>query len=160
IADTSPLIVSENEVLDVIIDKAFTRAPQDIYDEIIVTCSDGTYLGLLSVKQLVIQQSDALARSILQKEMASERALEREKINQVKSKFLAHVTHELRSPVNAIAGLAELLKIAAEKGSVDLIQERLGYMISTATHLRAIITNILDLSKIDAGKMELTYQEV
>src|SRR6185369_14897023 len=65
IADTSRLIVSENEALDVIIDKAFTRAPQDIYDEIIVTRSDGTYLGLLSVKQLVIQQSNVLARSIL-----------------------------------------------------------------------------------------------
>jgi signal transduction histidine kinase len=160
IADTTPLIVPENERLDVVIDKALERTPQDIYDEIIVTTPDGAYKGLLSVKQLVIQQSNALANSVLQKEMASARAQELEKINQVKSQFLANVTHELRSPVNAIIGLAELLRMSADKGSIEQIKERLSFMISSATNLRTVITNILDLSKIDAGKMEVTQQEV
>ena len=96
IADATPLIVPANERLDVVIDKALERPPQDIYDEIIVTDNQGCYTGLLSVKQLVIQQSNALASSVLQKEMASARAKELEKINQVKSQFLANVTHELR----------------------------------------------------------------
>ncbi len=160
IADTTPLIVPENERLDVVIDKALERQPQDIYDEIIVTTPGGAYKGLLSVKQLVIQQSNSLATNILQKEMASARAKELEKINQVKSQFLANVTHELRSPVNAIIGLAELLRMSAEKGSIEQIKERLSFMISSATNLRAIITNILDLSKLEAGKMEVTFQEV
>ena len=160
IADTTPLIVPENERLDVVIDKALERQPQDIYDEIIVTTPGGAYKGLLSVKQLVIQQSNSLASNILQKEMASARAKELEKINQVKSQFLANVTHELRSPVNAIIGLAELLRMSAEKGSIEQIKERLSFMISSATNLRAIITNILDLSKLEAGKMEVTVQEV
>jgi signal transduction histidine kinase len=160
IADTTPLIVPENERLDVVIDKALERTPQDIYDEIIVTTPDGAYKGLLSVKQLVIQQSNALANSVLQKEMASARAQELEKINQVKSQFLANVTHELRSPVNAIIGLAELLRMSADKGSIEQVKERLSFMISSATNLRTVITNILDLSKIDAGKMEVTQQEV
>ncbi|MHB8844206.1 MAG: sensor histidine kinase [Nitrospirota bacterium] len=160
IADTTPLIVPENERLDVVIDMALERPPQDIYDEIIVTSQAGDYRGLLSVKQLVIQQSNALASSVLQKEMAHARAQELEKINEVKSQFLANVTHELRSPVNAIIGLAELLRMSAEKGSVEQIKERLSFMISSATNLRTVITNILDLSKIEAGKMTVSRQEV
>jgi signal transduction histidine kinase len=160
IADTSPLIVPGDERLDVVIDKALDRTPQDIYDEIVVTSPGGAYKGLLSVKQLVIQQSNALASSVLQKEIASARAKELEKINQVKSQFLANVTHELRSPVNAIIGLAELLRMSADKGSIEQIKERLSFMISSATNLRTIITNILDLSKIEAGKMEVVRQEV
>ena len=158
IADTAPLIVPENKPLNEVIDMALERPPQDIYDEIIVTYPDGAYRGLLSVKQLVIQQSNALANNILQKEIASARAQELEKISQVKSQFLANVTHELRSPVNAIIGLAELLRMAAEKNSIEQIKERLSFMISSATNLRAIITNILDLSKIEAGKMEVIRQ--
>ncbi len=160
IADTSPLIVSDNELLDEVIEKAFARSPQNIYDEIIVAKADGTYLGLLSVKRLVLEQSNALSRSILQEEMATTRAKELERINQVKAQFLANVTHELRSPVNAIIGLAELLRLAADKGSMEQVQERLSFMISTATNLRAVITNILDLSKIEAGKMEVAHQTV
>jgi signal transduction histidine kinase len=108
----------------------------------------------------VVQQSSALTSSILQREMAGERAKELEKLNQVKSQFIAHVTHELRSPVNAIIGLAELLRMAADKGSIEQIRERLSFMISSATSLRAIITNILDLSKMEAGKMEVASQSV
>lgn len=160
IADTTPLIVPENERLDVVIDKALERPPQDIYDEIIVTSPLGAYRGLLSVKQLVIQQSNALANSVLQKEIASARTKELEKINQVKSQFLANVTHELRSPVNAIIGLAELLRMSADKGSIEQIKERLSFMISSATNLRTVITNILDLSKIEAGKMDVARQDV
>lgn len=160
IADTTPLTVPENERLDVVIDKALDRMPQDIYDEIIVTSPAGAYKGLLSVKQLVIQQSNALASSVLQKELASARAKELEKINQVKSQFLANVTHELRSPVNAIIGLAELLRMSADKGSIEQIKERLSFMIASATNLRTVITNILDLSKIEAGKMVVALQEV
>lgn len=160
IADTAPLIVPENEVLDAVIDKAFARPQQNVYDEIIVACPNGSYLGLLSVKQLVAHQSDALMRVVMQKEMATTRAQELERINQVKSQFLANVTHELRSPVNAIIGLAELLRMAADKGAIAQIQERLSFLMSTATNLRTVITNILDLSKIEAGKMEVAPQAV
>ncbi len=158
VADTQPLIIEQGERLDIAIDKALERRADMVYDEIIVTGSVGCFAGLLSVRQLVIQQSSALANSMVQKEIATKRAQELEKINQVKSQFIAHVTHELRSPVNAIIGLAELLRIAGEKGQMAQINERLSLMISSATNLRAIITNILDLSKIEAGKMEVTLE--
>ncbi len=160
LAETNPLIVPDNTPLSEAIDMALERPAQDIYDEIIVTQNNGIYRGLLSIKQLVIQQSNALASNILQKEIANARAQELEKISLIKSQFLANVTHELRSPVNAIIGLAELLRMAAEKNSIEQIKERLSFMITSATNLRTIITNILDLSKIEAGKMTVLCQPV
>lgn len=159
IADTEPLSICERERLDVAINKALARPSQDVYDEIIITDEAGHYKGLLPVRQMIIQQSNVLANSIVQREIAHERAKELEKINHVKSQFIANVTHELRSPVNAIIGLAELMKMSCEKGYIDQLRDRLGLIMSGATHLRAIITNILDLSKIEAGKMELIYEE-
>lgn len=159
IANDRPLIVNEHELLDSVITKAFSRPAGDIYDEIIVV-SEGTYLGLLSVKNLILQQSSALTRSMLLEELASTRASELEQISQLKSQFMANVTHELRSPVNAIIGLAELLKMAVADGSMELVKERLALMLTCSNNLKATITNILDLSKIEAGKMDVTLQEI
>ncbi len=159
IADPNPLAVSENERLDMVIEMALSRNVQDIYDEIIITDANETYKGILSVRQMFIQQSNLLANSIVQREMAHERAKELEKVNHVKSQFIANVTHELRSPVNAIIGLAELMKISCEKGYIDQLRDRLNLIMSGATHLRAIITNILDLSKLEAGKMEIINED-
>jgi signal transduction histidine kinase len=158
IADAHPLVVDEREQLDAVVDQALNRPAQDVYDELVVTARTGCFRGLLSVKQLVIQQGNALASSMLQKEMASERAKELEKINEIKSQFLAHITHELRSPVNVIIGLAELMRLAIEKGAVDQVKDRLSQVISSATNLRAIVTNVLDLSKIEAKKMQVSVK--
>lgn len=155
IADTQPLILNENERLDVAIDKALDRPAQDIYDEIIVVDDGDNYRGLLSVKQMVIHQSNALANSMVQKELAHSKAKELEKLGKVKSQFIANVTHELRSPVNAILVLTELMEMSYKKGYFDQLKDRLSLLMSSATSLRAIITNILDLSKIEAGKMDI-----
>jgi signal transduction histidine kinase len=160
VADTAPMVVLADELLDSVIEKACARPPQDVYDEIVVVNGAGNYLGLLSLKELVIQQSIALTRSVLLQEVATARSQELERVNQVKSQFLANVTHELRSPVNAIVGLTQLLKMAAEKGSMAQIQERLAFLMSTAANLRTVITNILDMSKIEAGKMEVAHKEI
>ena len=158
IADKTPLIMHEDERLDVAIDKALERPPQDIYDDIIVVNGSGSYAGLLSVKQMVIQQSTVLANNIIQKEMVHAKAKELERMSQMKSRFISHVTHELRSPVNAIIGLAELIQMASQKGYMEQMKDRLALLMSSATNLRAIVTNILDLSKIEAGKMEVIVE--
>lgn len=160
VADTVPLVVCEDELLDSVIEKACARQPADVYDEVVVAGRCGEFLGLLSLKELVIQQSVALTRSVLLQEVASARSEELERVNKVKSQFLANVTHELRSPVNAIVGLTHLLKMSADSGSIEQIRERLGFLMSTASNLRTVITNILDMSKIEAGKMEVARKEV
>ncbi len=158
VADSQPLIVADSERLDVVIDRALERRPEDIYDEIIVTDGAGRYRGLLSVKHLVIQQGNALAQTMLQREMASERARELERVNTIRSRFMAHVTHELRSPVNVIIGLSELMRMALDEGSMDQVRSRLASIISNATNLRTIVTNVLDLSKLEANKMTVSLR--
>ena len=155
LADLQPLSLYEDARLDAAINMALARPARDVYDEIIVMDAKGYFKGLLSVKQMLIQQSTILANSIIQKELAHAKTRELEKINEMKSQFIANVTHELRSPVNAIIGLAELLKMSCEKGYINQLKDRLSLLLTTGVNLRAIITNILDLSKIEAGKMEV-----
>lgn len=159
ISDKAPLLVNEKERIDVTLDLAMERPFQDIYDEIVVVDDGGGYVGLLSVKKIVIEQSNALANSMMQKELANAKALELEKVSNIKSQFVANVTHELKAPVNAIIGLAEMLKISCEQGYIDQVRDRLSLLFSSATSLRAIIVNILDLSKIEAGRMDVFVEE-
>ena len=80
---------------------------------------------------------------------------EAEAANLAKSQFLANMSHELRTPLNAILGFSEMLDRAGA-GSLDPRQrEYVGYIRQSGAHLLDIINEILDLAKIDAGKLEL-----
>ena len=73
--------------------------------------------------------------------------------SQHKSQFLANMSHELRTPLNAIIGVSEMLREDAEALEQDT--EPLNRVLGAARHLLALINDILDLSKIEAGRMEL-----
>jgi signal transduction histidine kinase len=74
--------------------------------------------------------------------------------NRLKNEFLANVSHELRTPLNSILGFADLLKDAAL--TVDPKNARyLQNIVTSGKHLLALITDLLDLAKIEAGKMEV-----
>ena len=72
--------------------------------------------------------------------------------NQAKSAFLANMSHEIRTPMNAIIGLTHLIKRA---GTTPEQEERLAKIDGAGRHLLSIINDILDLSKIEAGKIQL-----
>jgi signal transduction histidine kinase len=78
-----------------------------------------------------------------------------EAANRAKSTFLANMSHEFRTPLNAIIGYSELLQEeAAEQGHVDFFSD-LDKIRIAGRHLLSIISDVLDLSKVEAGRMEL-----
>jgi len=92
--------------------------------------------------------------SLVIEEISARKAMEREllKANQAKSEFLANMSHEIRTPMNAIIGMTHLLReTLAEPDQRDQV----GKISVAARHLLNILNDILDLSKIEAGKVEL-----
>jgi signal transduction histidine kinase len=75
--------------------------------------------------------------------------------SQHKSQFLANMSHELRTPLNAIIGVTEMLREDAEQEKQKVLFEPLDRVLGAGRHLLALINDILDLSKIEAGRMEL-----
>ncbi len=78
-----------------------------------------------------------------------------EEANRAKSQFLANMSHELRTPLNAIIGYSEMLQEEAEDDGNESMQKDLGKINGAGKHLLELINDVLDLSKIEAGKMEL-----
>ena len=87
-----------------------------------------------------------------QLELARDQAMD---ATRAKSRFLTNMSHELRTPLNAIIGITEMLKEEAEEDGEERLVEPLDRIHHAGTHLLALINEILDLSKIEAGKLEL-----
>jgi signal transduction histidine kinase/DNA-binding response OmpR family regulator len=84
---------------------------------------------------------------------------EAQSANRAKSQFLANMSHELRTPMNAIIGYSEMLTDDAEDSGLDQFVPDLKKIRTAGKQLLALINDILDLSKIEAGKVELYYEQ-
>jgi|GEM_PF-379024 len=85
--------------------------------------------------------------------------IEADEANEAKSQFLANMSHELRTPLNAVIGLTEMLKEDAEDDNLDDYLEPLDRIHNASRHLLTLINDVLDLSKIEAGKIELYFEQ-
>jgi PAS domain S-box-containing protein len=104
-----------------------------------------------------LQESNAeLGRKALELAAAHEQALQ---ANRAKSSFLANMSHELRTPLNAILGFSEVLQEEAADAGHEHYLSDLQDIHSAGTHLLGLINDILDLSKIEAGKMDVHLEE-
>lgn len=92
-------------------------------------------------------------------ESALRAKLEAESASKAKSQFLANMSHELRTPLNAIIGYSEILREEIQDGGHTVYDPDLVKIHASGKHLLSLINDILDISKIEAGKMQL-YIEV
>ncbi|MEO5768240.1 MAG: hybrid sensor histidine kinase/response regulator [Polyangia bacterium] len=102
-------------------------------------------------------------RQSLNNEIAAHRQtlVELEQLSKFKSQFLANMSHELRTPLNAIIGFSEMLCDDQRPGALSPQQkEHIGYVLESGKHLLSLINDVLDLSRIEAGRIELNLQSV
>ena len=128
---------------------------------------DGTIINVSVTLSPVFDQYGKLVAisciggDIIEKKIA-EKLIEEKKMaevaNRTKNDFLAKISHELRTPLNSIIGFSDMLHEQAY-GEMNEKQLRVtGYISKSGKHLLKLINNILDISKVEAGKMELNYK--
>jgi signal transduction histidine kinase len=98
---------------------------------------------------------DENAESETETQVLAEKAKTLEHLNNIKREFLARMSHELRTPLNIILGFSQALRQAHEKGDAHSTQEYLNEIDESGHHLLELINEILDLSKIESGKLAI-----
>lgn len=80
--------------------------------------------------------------------------------NEAKSVFLSSVSHELRTPMNSILGFAQLLELDTVEPLSEKQRERIGHIVKSGNHLLKLINEVLDLSRIESGNIQLSMDSV
>lgn len=102
---------------------------------------------------------DVTQRKIVEARLDEARS-EAERANAAKSHFLANMSHELRTPMNAILGFAQLLRAAPGQGLTQTQKSYVQHILDAGDHLLRLINEILDLARIEAGRIELSIESV
>ncbi|HIV71646.1 MAG TPA: PAS domain S-box protein [Candidatus Aquabacterium excrementipullorum] len=102
--------------------------------------------------------TDITEQKLYQEALVNAQAAER--ANQAKSEFLSRMSHELRTPLNAVIGFAQLLRMDTQRPMDDEQRRRVGLIEEAGAHLQAVINDVLDLSRIEAGSLPLSIESL
>ncbi len=114
----------------------------------------------VAVLQVLADQIAISLENAQSYEVAQRAVEEMREVDRLKSEFLANMSHELRTPLNSIIGFSRVILKGIDGPINDLQQQDLEAIHHSGQHLLDMINNILDLSKIEAGKMELNIEEI
>ncbi|MDH5388215.1 MAG: ATP-binding protein [Gammaproteobacteria bacterium] len=112
-----------------------------VYSKIVMPLDNIMSLQRLTMENLLVEKTKA------------------EKANQAKSEFLSSMSHELRTPMNAILGFGQLLELDSE-GFNELQRDNVNEILEAGHHLLSLINDVLDLAKIESGKLEMSMEKV
>lgn len=147
----TPLVAGETTEMEIV-----RRGGGDVaYAELRVVDTDwqGETVELVSLREIT-DRKHAEERA---RQLACEREarLEAEAASQAKSDFLAIMSHELRTPLNAILGYSELMELGISGDLTDSMRKQVGRIRVSAKHLLSLVNDILDLAKVEAGRLSV-----
>jgi PAS domain S-box-containing protein len=109
------------------------------------------------LEERVQQRTEALRAEVIERQQAEQSA---ETANRAKSEFLSSMSHELRTPLNAVLGFAQLLKSYPDQPLTEGQEANVDFILKGGEHLLTLVNEVLDLSRIETGKMTLSLESV
>src|SRR5688572_29124007 len=114
----------------------------------------------ISVLQSLADQVTVAIDNARSYELSQQAIRELREVDQMKSQFLANMSHELRTPLNSIIGFSRVILKGIDGPVNEIQQQDLTAIYNSGQHLLGLINDVLDLARIEAGKMELNFEEV